>query len=115
MYVETHFVHDHATDLQDRHVSLLTLVSLPHYGAHSLQAGVGAVQPGNVTLRGGKVIYHNIYIIIDHIFTATSLPCSTMLLWFAGQKTSWLKTLVVSTAFNDSFSVKQDICLNIII
>lgn len=46
----THSVHDHAADLQDGHVGLLALVSLPHYGAHSLQAGVGAVQPGNVTL-----------------------------------------------------------------
>lgn len=34
--IVTHSVHDHAADLQDGHVGLLTLVSLPHYGAHSL-------------------------------------------------------------------------------
>lgn len=51
----THSVHDHAADLQDGHVGLLTLVSLPHYGAHSLQTGVGAVQPGNMTLRGKNI------------------------------------------------------------
>lgn len=45
-----HSVHDHATDLQDTHVSLLTLVSLPHDGAHPLQARVGAVKPGDMTL-----------------------------------------------------------------
>lgn len=47
---KTHSVHDHAADLQDGHVGLLALVSLPHDGAHPLQTGVGAVQPGNVTL-----------------------------------------------------------------
>lgn len=47
----THSVHDHAADLQDGHVGLLTLVPLPHDSAHPLQAGVGAVQPGNVTLQ----------------------------------------------------------------
>lgn len=61
----THFVHDHAADLQDGHVGLLTLVSLPHDGAHSLQTGVGAVQPGNMTLRGKKHTHHNIHIITD--------------------------------------------------
>lgn len=45
-------VHDHAADLQDGHVGLLALVTLPHDGAHPLQAGVGAVQPGDVTLTG---------------------------------------------------------------
>lgn len=46
-------VHDHATDLQNRHVRFLALVSLPHDGAHPLQARVGAVQPGNMTLQEG--------------------------------------------------------------
>lgn len=48
---ESHSIHDHATDLQNRHVCFLALVSLPHDGAHSLQTRVGAVQPGNVTLQ----------------------------------------------------------------
>jgi len=59
----THSVHDHAADLQDRHVGLLALISLPHDGAHSLQAGVGAVQPGNVALQ--KKHSNNIHINSD--------------------------------------------------
>lgn len=50
----THSVHDHAADLQDRHVCFLALVSLPHDGAHPFQAWVGAVQPGKVTLQGNQ-------------------------------------------------------------
>lgn len=50
----THSVHDHAADLQDRHVCFLALISLPHDGAHPFQAGVGAVQPGKVTLQGNQ-------------------------------------------------------------
>lgn len=50
----THSVHNHAADLQDRHVCFLALVSLPHDGAHPFQAWVGAVQPGKVTLQGNQ-------------------------------------------------------------
>lgn len=73
----THSVHDHAADLQNGHVGLLTLVSLPHYGAHSLQAGVGAVQPGNVTLWG-KIYTTTSTLLRTCLFTATSLLCSTI-------------------------------------
>lgn len=59
----TDSVHNHAADLQDRHVGLLALISLPHDGTHSLQARVGAVQPGNMTLRK-KYICHNINLLL---------------------------------------------------
>jgi hypothetical protein len=39
----THPVHDHTADLQDRHVSLLTVVPLPDDGTDPLQTWVGAV------------------------------------------------------------------------
>lgn len=58
VHVNTYPVHDHAADLQDGHVGLLALVTFPHNGAHPLQAGVGAVQPGNVTLMRKKRINH---------------------------------------------------------
>lgn len=49
--IATHSFHDHPADLQNGHVGLLALVALPHDGAHPLQTGTGAVQPGSLTLR----------------------------------------------------------------
>lgn len=63
---QTHSVHDHAADLQDGHVGLLALISLPYYGAHSLQTRVGAMQPGNMSLFGGGGAHNkDSHVIID--------------------------------------------------
>lgn len=74
--IVTHSVHDHPADLQDGHVGLLALVSLPHDGAHSLQAGIGAVQPGGVTLSGKNIQTT----IMNSLFTATTSFCSATLM-----------------------------------